>query len=200
MTLSPEILVSAYMQGVFPMAHEDGQIYWYRPDPRAILPLDERFHVSRSLARTVRRDVFTMRYNTAFPRVIAACAARRSTWISDKIIRAYIQLHRLGFAHSVESWLNGKLVGGLYGVAVGGLFAGESMFHRERDASKVALVHLVERLRDGGFRLLDIQYMTDHLRRFGAIEVSDADYQERLARAIRTPARFDDPEKREEEP
>lgn len=175
------------------MAHEDGQIYWYDPDPRAILPLDQ-FHVSRSLQRTVQQGRFEVRYNTAFTAVIRACAApapgRQETWISEEIIAAYTELHRSGFAHSVECWLNGKLVGGLYGVAAGGLFAGESMFYKERDASKVALVYLVCRLRQQGFQLLDVQFMTEHLRRFGAIEIPRMEYKLRLARALVVPAQF----------
>ena len=186
MDLTPQLLINAYCQGIFPMAHEDGEIYWYDPDPRAILPLAE-FHLSRSLARTVKKRPFTLRINSDFEGVIRACADpdRAFGWISEEIIVAYTELHRLGFAHSVEAWQNGRLVGGLYGVAVGGLFAGESMFHYERDASKVALVHLVERLRRGGFCLLDIQFMTDHLAQFGAIEIPRATYQAKLRRALR---------------
>ena len=185
MDLTPQLLINAYCQGIFPMAHEDGEIYWYDPDPRAILPLAE-FHLSRSLARTVKKRPFTLRINSDFEGVIRACADpdRAFGWISEEIIVAYTELHRLGFAHSVEAWQNGRLVGGLYGVAVGGLFAGESMFHYERDASKVALVHLVERLRRGGFCLLDIQFMTDHLAQFGAIEIPRATYQAKLRRAL----------------
>jgi leucyl/phenylalanyl-tRNA---protein transferase len=183
----PQLLLSAYCQGIFPMAHEDGEIYWHDPNPRAILPLNE-FHLPRSLARTVRKRSFTIRANTNFAGVIRACAVpapgRGQTWISEEIIRAYTQLHHLGFAHSVEAWRNGRLVGGLYGVVIGGLFAGESMFHHERDASKVALVHLVRALRTGGFRLLDVQYLTDHLAQFGAIEIPRAVYKARLRQAL----------------
>ena len=191
MDLTPQLLINAYCQGIFPMAHEDGEIYWYDPDPRAILPLAE-FHLSRSLARTVKKRPFTLRLNSDFEGVIRACADpdRAFGWISEEIIVAYTELHRLGFAHSVEAWQNGRLVGGLYGVAVGGLFAGESMFHYERDASKVALVHLVERLRRGGFCLLDIQFMTDHLAQFGAIEIPRATYQAKLRRALRIKGRL----------
>jgi leucyl/phenylalanyl-tRNA---protein transferase len=193
MDLSPQLLLSAYCQGIFPMAHEDGEIYWHDPNPRAILPLNE-FHLTRSLARTVRKRPFTIRANTNFAGVIRACAApapgRGQTWISAEIIRAYTQLHQLGFAHSVEAWQNGRLVGGLYGVAIGGLFAGESMFHHERDASKVALVHLVRALRRGGFRLLDVQYMTDHLAQFGAIEIPRAVYKARLRQALQVQGEF----------
>jgi leucyl/phenylalanyl-tRNA---protein transferase len=193
MELTPQLLLSAYCQGIFPMAHEDGRIYWYDPDPRAILPL-EAFHLSRSLARLVGKRPFTIRANTDFEEVMRACAApgpgRGQTWISQEIIAAYTRLHRLGFAHSVEAWQNGRLVGGLYGVAIGGLFAGESMFHHERDASKVALVHLVRGLRQRGFRLLDVQFMTDHLAQFGAVEIPRPVYKARLLRALRVPAHF----------
>lgn len=197
MDLTPNLLLSAYCQGIFPMAHEDGRIYWYDPDPRAIIPLDS-FHVPRRLARTVRQGVFTMTRDKAFTAVIEACAApvpgREETWISPEIVAAYTRLHQLGFAHSVEAWQDGALVGGLYGVAVQGLFAGESMFSRARDSSKVALVHLVRHLRRCGFQLLDIQFMTDHLERFGAIEIPAAAYKVRLAQALMAPARFGDEE------
>ncbi|MFQ5436219.1 MAG: leucyl/phenylalanyl-tRNA--protein transferase, partial [Anaerolineae bacterium] len=163
MKLIPELLLSAYAQGIFPMAHEDGRILWYDPDPRAILPLTG-FHAPRRLLRTVRQDVFEVRVDSAFTAVMRACAApapnREETWINEELIAAYTQLHRLGFAHSVEAWQGGKLVGGLYGVTLRGLFAGESMFSWKTDASKVALVHLVWRLREGGFQLLDVQFMT----------------------------------------
>lgn len=186
MLLTPELLLSAYCQGIFPMAHDD-DIYWYDPDPRAILPLDG-FHVPRSLARTVRSGRFDIRRDADFAAVIRGCGApahgREETWISPEIIAAYEELHRLGFAHSVEAWQDGKLVGGLYGVAVRGLFAGESMFSTARDASKVALVHLVQHLRARQFVLLDIQFMTDHLRRFGALEISRAAYKYRLKEAL----------------
>lgn len=191
--LKIEHLLNAYSQGIFPMADEDGTIYWYDPDPRAIIPLDT-FHVSRSLARTIRRGGFEVRVDTAFRAVIEACAepapGRQITWINPEIIEAYCELHTLGFAHSVETWIEEKLAGGLYGVALGGLFAGESMFSRARDSSKIALVYLVERLRQGGFCLLDTQFMTEHLRRFGASEISRQEYQVRLAQALTVWARF----------
>ncbi len=175
------------------MAHEDGTIYWYEPDPRAILPLD-RFHVSRSLARVVKKNIFEIRVNTAFTAVMQACAApasgREETWISQEIIAAYVRLHQLGFAHSVETWSGGRLVGGLYGVALRGLFAGESMFSHQTNASKTALVYLVERLRKRQFRLLDVQFMTEHLRRFGTIEISGPAYKERLAQAMQIRTAF----------
>jgi len=175
------------------MAHEDGEIYWHEPDPRAILPLDA-FHMPRSLRRALRRQLFEVRRDTAFTAVIRACAAprpgRETTWINDEIIEAYHLLHRLGYAHSVETWRDGRLVGGLYGVALGGLFAGESMFSVETDASKVALVHLVQHLRANGFQLLDVQYTTAHLLRFGVIEIPAWVYQKRLAEALKAPAKF----------
>lgn len=193
MNLTPELLISAYAQGVFPMAHEDGRILWFDPDPRAVLPL-ERFHASRRLLRTVRQGGFDVRVDTAFTAVMRACAAntpdREETWINDELIAAYTRLHQLGFAHSVEAWQGGKLVGGLYGVGLRGLFAGESMFSLVTDASKVALVHLVWRLRAGGFRLLDVQFLTEHLRRFGAVEISQAEYKRLLAQALSTAACF----------
>jgi leucyl/phenylalanyl-tRNA--protein transferase len=195
MELSPPILLSAYCQGIFPMAHDDGEIHWYDPDPRAILPLDA-IHISRSLRRTVRQGKFEVKVNTAFTAVIHECATstpgREKTWISEEIIAAYSHLHRLGFAHSVEAWRHGRLVGGLYGVAVQGLFAGESMFSRERDSSKVALVFLVNRLQRRRFQLLDVQFMTDHLRRLGAIEIPALTYKIRLAKALTVSTRFGD--------
>jgi leucyl/phenylalanyl-tRNA--protein transferase len=193
MPLTPRLLLSAYCEGIFPMAHEDGQIYWYDPDPRAIIPLDA-FHIPRRLVRSVQANVFEVRMNTAFTAVMHACAApafnRETTWISEEIISAYTELHRLGFAHSVECWQDGRLVGGIYGVAVQGLFAGESMFSLVRDSSKVALVHLVKQLLAGRFQLLDVQFMTDHLMQFGAIEIPAAEYKQRLARALLVETRF----------
>lgn len=192
MRLTPQILLSAYTQGIFPMAH-DGEIYWYQPDPRAILPLDA-FHIPRSLQRVLKQALFQLTTDSAFEAVMRFCAApapgRESTWISEEFIAAYTQLHHLGYAHSVEAWQDGRLVGGLYGVAIGGFFAGESMFSRQRDASKVALVYLVQRLRARHFQLLDVQFMTEHLRRFGAIEIPDKEYQQRLRRALRVHTRF----------
>ncbi len=193
MRLLPELLLSAYSQGWFPMAHEDGELYWHEPDPRTILPLDA-FHISRSLVRMLKKGAFEIRRDTAFTAVIRACAApapgREETWINDDILEGYENLHRLGYAHSIESWRDGQLVGGLYGVALRGLFAGESMFSHETDASKVALVHLVQHLRARGFQLLDVQYMTPHLRRFGAVEISAAAYQRLLAKALAVDANF----------
>lgn len=194
MELHPHLLIAAYCQGIFPMADENGAIGWYDPNPRAILPLDG-FRTPRRLARTVRSQRFEIRVDTAFREVIAACAApapgREETWISRQIVAAYTRLHELGFAHSVETWRDGRLVGGLYGVAIRGLFAGESMFSHERDASKVALVALVERLRRGGFQLLDSQYIVnDHFRQFGVIEIPRAEYKLLLAAALKVDATF----------
>jgi leucyl/phenylalanyl-tRNA--protein transferase len=187
MNLTPQLLLSAYCHGIFPMAHDDGRVYWYDPDPRAIIPLDT-FHVPKRLARTVRNAGFEVRVDTAFREVMELCGEpapdRDGTWISQEFVDVYTQLHEFGFAHSVETWRDGRLVGGLYGVAVRGLFAGESMFSRERDASKVALVHLVERLRRGGFVLLDTQFLTDHLTTFGAHEIPRTEYKARLAEAL----------------
>jgi leucyl/phenylalanyl-tRNA--protein transferase len=185
--------MTAYCQGMFPMAEPGGRIYWYDPDPRAIIPLDT-FTVPRRLGRTVRSGKFDIRADTAFRQVMHACAEpasdRDTTWISGEFIDVYSRLHELGFAHSVEAWRNDQLVGGLYGVAIGGLFAGESMFSRETDASKVALVHLVERLKRGGFQLLDTQFLTAHLARFGAIEISRAEYKARLRQALSVETTF----------
>ena len=193
MTLTPSILLGAYAQGVFPMAEDDGTIYWYDPDPRTIIPLD-RFHISRSLARRLRQGVFDVRYDTAFRHVMIGCAepapGREETWISAELIEIYCHLHELGFAHSVETWLDDELVGGVYGVSIAGLFAGESMFSRQTDASKVALACLVERLNERGYRLFDVQFTTAHLKRFGAVEIPRTEYQRRLADALRYDVAF----------
>lgn len=184
-----EDLLACYARGVFPMAdaREDDRVFLIDPERRGVLPL-ERFHVSRRLARTVRGDPFEIRIDTAFPELVRACAAlspgRSETWINAPIEALYGELFELGAAHSVECWRDGRLVGGLYGVALAGAFFGESMFSRERDASKVALVHLVARLIAGGFRLLDAQFMTEHLAQFGAEEISRAEYRRRLRRAL----------------
>lgn len=183
------------------MAHpeEDERICWYAPDPRAILPLHD-FHVPSRLEQTLRQEPFEICINRDFDAVIAGCAAPRKTqsetWISSGLADTYAELHRRGFVHTVEAWDDGELVGGLYGVAIGGFFAGESMFYRKTDASKICLVHLVRRLRRRGFALLDIQFMTDHLARFGACEISREEYEQRLAAAIELPCQFvddDDP-------
>lgn len=183
--LTPEMILLGYSSGLFPMADpdENNAIYWYRPDPRAILPLDG-FRMSRSLRKTVRRGRFRVTLDEAFEAVIRACADRESTWISEEIIHAYVALHRAGYGHSFECWSEEGLAGGLYGVSLGRAFFGESMFHRETDASKVALVHLVEHLRDRDFLLLDVQYATPHLAQFGVIEISDRAYRRRLTEAL----------------
>lgn len=183
--LDPETLLAAYGQGVFPMADRDGEIRWYSADPRGILPLD-RFHVPRTLRPVVRGGRFEIRINFDFQAVMLGCmeSRREGTWINRELIAAYLKLHGLGFAHSVEAWRDGALAGGLYGVSLGGAFFGESMFHRRTDAGKVALVHLVNRLRGRGYELLDTQATTDHLRRFGCIEIPADEYLDRLRRAM----------------
>jgi len=193
--LTPNMLIAAYSNGIFPMADEDGEIGWYEPTIRAVIPLDDGFCVPSRLARTVRSGRFELRIDTAFAAVIRACAesvaGRETTWISEEIVRAYSELYRQGIAHSVESWYEGRLVGGLYGVAIRGLFAGESMFHSERDASKVALVHLVDRLRRRGFVLLDSQYIVSpHMLQFGTAEIPRAEYHRRLREALRVSAQW----------
>lgn len=183
-TVDPDEILAAYAQGIFPMAdEEDGRIAWYSPDPRAIFPLDA-FHVPDTLAKTIRQRKFEVHVDRDFAGVIAGCAARDSTWISGGIRDAYTALHRAGHAHSVEAWKDGELVGGLYGVAIGGAFMGESMFSRATDASKVCLVHLVERMRERGYVLLDSQYPTEHLMKFGLILVRRAEYLRRLEGAL----------------
>jgi leucyl/phenylalanyl-tRNA---protein transferase len=188
MTLTPQMLLNAYAQGYFPMADpDDGNIYWYDPDPRTILPL-ESFHIPRRLARTVKQKKFEIRIDTAFQQVMELCAEPRvkqdRTWINEELIGLYTTLHRHGFAHSVETWQNGELVGGVYGVSVGGLFAGESMFSRARDASKVALVALVDVLKRNGYVLFDVQFTNDHLKQFGIVEIPRAHYKIRLEGAL----------------
>jgi leucyl/phenylalanyl-tRNA--protein transferase len=188
--IPPDLLLYAYCNAMFPMAESrEGPLYWYSPDPRAIIPLDG-LRVSRSLRQLVKKKVFDIRVNTVFESVIRECAEREETWISEQIVQSYLELHRLGYAHSVETWRNEKLVGGLYGVAVGAAFFGESMFHTERDASKVALVFLVDRLREREFELLDTQFMTPHLARLGALEISKDEYVERLKHAIKKKRSF----------
>lgn len=191
--MTPELLLTAYSQGIFPMAHPDGQIYWYSPDPRAILPLN-KLYLSRSLQRIIRQGKYDIRIDTAFDKVIQACSSpgpgRESTWINDEIFQAYGLLHRLGVAHSVEAWWDDELAGGLYGVSLGGFFAGESMFSRQRDASKVALYHLVKHMRERSFILLDVQFLTPHLERLGAIEIPRREYLALLHKAVNTDATF----------
>ena len=190
-----ELLVSAYSSGWFPMALDGGEIRWYSPDPRGIIPLDQ-FHVPSRLARLVRAGKFRVEVDRSFDAVIRACADTDrkdddpGTWIDEEIFASYVELHRLGLAHSVETWQDGRLVGGLYGVALGGAFFGESMFHRATDASKVALAGLVARLRAHGFLLLDVQWVTPHLEQFGAIEIRRSAYLKHLADALAAPAQF----------
>lgn len=174
-----EFLLGAYREGVFPMAAPDGEIQWFSPDPRGVLPL-EKFYRPHGLRRTLKAGKFEIRLNTAFREVMEACASRDETWIDGEILDTYCELHARGYGHSVEAWYDGKLAGGLYGVALGGAFFGESMFHRVTDASKVALVGLVERLEARGFGLLDLQWVTPHLSQFGAIEIPRRDYLLRL--------------------
>ena len=182
--LHPSRLLAAYRAGVFPWYDGDDPICWWSPHPRAIFELDA-LHVSRRLARTVRSGKFEVTLNRDFAGAIRGCAERaEGTWVHPGMIRAYTRLHRMGHCHSLEVWHQGELAGGVYGVAIGGFFAGESMFTRVRDASKVALVHLMERLRQRGFQLFDIQMLTDHTRRLGAIEISRALYLRRLRRAL----------------
>ena len=193
--LSPETLLRAYAVGLFPMAErrDDPTLYWIDPEKRGILPLN-RFHTPRRLARRVRSGIFEIRCDAAFREVISACAepgqGRRETWINREIVDLYCELHAMGRAHSVEAWRDGRLVGGLYGVALGAAFFGESMFSRESDASKVALVHLVARLAVGGFGLLDVQFVTPHLARFGAVEIHRSGYRQLLADALDRSASF----------
>jgi leucyl/phenylalanyl-tRNA--protein transferase len=187
--ITPEVLLRAYACGIFPMAEsaDDPTLFWVEPELRGVIPLDG-FRIASRLARTVRSDAFTVTVNTAFKGVIAGCAApqpgRDDTWINKRIRELYGGLHALGHCHSVEVWEQDDLVGGLYGVSLGRAFFGESMFHRARDASKVALVHLVARLIYGGFQLLDTQYITEHLRSFGAVEVPRRRYRAMLDQAI----------------
>ena len=196
--LTPEILLRAYAFGVFPMAEgrDQREVYWVDPKERGVLPLED-FHLPRRLARTVRQNRFQVRCDTGFDAVLEGCAApgtgRPDTWINSEIRRLSLKLYEMGFAHSVECWQGERLVGGLYGVALGGAFFGESMFSRERDASKVALVHLMARLRRGSYGLLDTQFITKHLEQFGAIEIPRDDYRQLLSAALEIEGRFDAP-------
>jgi len=188
--LSAQVLLHAYRHGIFPYYDQTTPILWWSPDPRALFELD-RFHVSRRLARTVRSGNFRITVNQDFAGVIAGCADRdEGTWITPDMIEAYVRLHELGHAHSVEVWHQGQLAGGVYGVAVGGLFAGESMFHRVRDASKAALVFLVERLQERGFELFDIQFVTDHTASLGATTIPRREYLARLRKVVDRSVRF----------
>lgn len=183
--LRPATLLKAYSAGIFPWFNEGDPVIWWSPDPRAIIPLDS-FHVPRRLAATIRQNKFRVTTDTRFEEVIRACGENRGegTWVTDEMVAAYSDLHARGHAHSVETWLGDQLVGGVYGVAVGGFFAGESMFYRARDASKVALVCLLSRLRDRGYRLFDTQIINDHTSQFGAAEIPRADYLKWLKVAV----------------
>ncbi|MEK9831927.1 MAG: leucyl/phenylalanyl-tRNA--protein transferase [Rhodospirillaceae bacterium] len=193
--LTPQLLLGAYASGIFPMAESrnDADLYWIDPDMRGVLPLDA-FHIPRRLRRTIRAHPFEIRCDSDFAGTVRGCAEpqgkRPDTWINDEIERLYAALFEMGFAHSVECWDDGELVGGLYGVSLGGAFFGESMFSRATDASKVALCHLAARLRASGFVLLDSQFVTDHLRQFGAVEIERADYRQQLAAALKVDADF----------
>jgi leucyl/phenylalanyl-tRNA---protein transferase len=194
-TITPQVLLQAYAAGIFPMAEtaEDNALYWVEPDERGHFPLDG-LNVSASLRKQIRRKTFEIRINTQFAEVIAQCAARVEnrpvTWINKRINTLYTQLHRMGFCHSVEAWRDSQLVGGLYGVHIGAAFFGESMFSRETDASKVALVHLVARLNAGGFQLLDAQFMNPHIERLGAKPISKIAFQKLLEPALEATADF----------
>lgn len=195
-SLTPELLLRAYSVGVFPMAEsrDDPEVFWVDPKARGIIPLNG-FHMSRSLRRTVLSDRFSVSLNKAFSEVVDCCAARPETWINHSIQGLYLDLHRMGRAHSLEVWRGRELAGGIYGVAVGGAFFGESMFSRESDASKVALAYLVDRVRSAGFSLFDTQFITDHLKTLGAKEVSRDAYHRKLAEALRISADFNLPGK-----
>jgi leucyl/phenylalanyl-tRNA---protein transferase len=199
--LTPEVLLKAYACGIFPMAEsaEDPALYWIEPERRGVLPFDQ-FHIPSRLARTVRSDRFTVVCDRDFDAVISGCAeprpGRARTWINARIRNLYRALYEIGHAHTVEAYLGDELVGGLYGVSLGAAFFGESMFHRARDASKVALVHLVARLRAGGYQLLDTQFITEHLKTFGAIAVSRRHYSKLLEAAVVAPADFMKPSNR----
>jgi leucyl/phenylalanyl-tRNA---protein transferase len=194
-TITPQILLRAYAAGIFPMAEsaDDSALYWVEPEERGIIPLDG-LKISHSLRKSVRRGLFEIRIDHDFPAVIRACAerapGRKSTWINNRIVALYSQLHRMGCCHSVECWQDGKLVGGLYGVRIGAVFFGESMFSRVTDASKVALVHLAARLNHGGFRLLDAQFVNPHLERLGAMQVPKARYHEMMEPLLALEADF----------
>ncbi|MBI5021654.1 MAG: leucyl/phenylalanyl-tRNA--protein transferase [Ignavibacteriales bacterium] len=190
--IEPEFLLGAYGAGYFPMAESrSGEIGWYSPDPRAIIPLDG-LKISRSLRQVLKKKIFEVKMNSSFEVVMRRCAERDDTWISEEIIRSYLELHRLGFAHSVETWKDKMLVGGLYGVTLGAAFFGESMFRRVKDSSKIALVYLVERLKTKKFRLLDTQYITPHLSRLGAIEIPRDEYLSLLKNSVKLKRSFVD--------
>ncbi|MEO8207148.1 MAG: leucyl/phenylalanyl-tRNA--protein transferase [Chthoniobacterales bacterium] len=184
----PEILLKAYRMGIFPMGGED-ELTWFSPDPRGIIPLDT-FHLPHGLRRSLQAKNWQIRVDTRFEEVMQSCAKRSETWIDDCILRSYLELHALGHAHSIETWLDDKLVGGLYGVQVGAAFFGESMFHRATDASKIALFALASILRAHAFELLDIQWTTDHLKQFGAIDIPRRNYLTRLKSAVEKQVSF----------
>jgi leucyl/phenylalanyl-tRNA--protein transferase len=190
--LEPDTVLLAYTQGAFPMTDRDGVTRWYTADPRGVIPLSG-FHIPRTLRQIVRQKLFDVRINHGFSKTMRACMTGHpgGSWISEDLIRVYSELHNRGFAHSVEAWKDGELVGGLYGVTIGGAFFGESMFHSQRDASKVALVHLVERLGERKFTLLDTQASTSHLERFGCIELPADEYMSRLRKALNLQRKFD---------
>ena len=188
--IEPELLLNAYRCGIFPMAEsKEGDIHWYEPQLRAVVPLNG-LKVSRSLRQTVKKGIFDLRFDTSFEAVMRNCADREETWISEAIIQSYCELHRRGFAFSVESWHNGEIAGGLYGVALGGAFFGESMFSKRKDASKFALVGLVHHLQQRQFVLLDAQFMTPHLKSLGAVEMPQREYVDRLRSALRLDRTF----------
>ncbi len=182
--LDPIVVINAYAQGIFPMADALGRIGWYAPDPRAILE-HHNLHISRSLRATLRKKIYEIRMDSSFERVMRCCAAREETWINEEFIRTYTYLHHADLAHSVEAWQDGRLVGGLYGVAIGGAFMGESMFSRSTDASKVCLVALVEHLQARGYVLHDTQFLTPHLATLGVTEIPRRRYEQRLREALR---------------
>jgi leucyl/phenylalanyl-tRNA--protein transferase len=181
--IAPDLLLEAYAGGMFPMAMENGEMGWFSPDPRGIIPIKE-FHIPHGLKKVLRKNPFEIRFNTAFGAVMRGCADRESTWISEMIYRSYVKLHELGFGHSVEVWQDNTLVGGLYGISMGGAFFGESMFSRVPNASKVALAALIDRLDERGYVLLDTQWVTEHLTQFGAHEIPRATYLKRLNKAL----------------
>ena len=182
--LEPVVLINAYAQGIFPMADHNGQLHWYAPDPRAILEHDN-LHISRSLRATLRKGIYTVRMDTAFEAVMRCCADRDETWINEEFIKTYTYLHHIGFAHSVEAWQDGQLVGGLYGITLGGAFMGESMFSTATDASKVCLISLVTHLKARGYILHDTQFLTPHLATLGVTEIPRKSYERRLRAALK---------------
>ena len=196
MRLTPELIVAAYAQGVFPMAEETGEIFWYSPDPRAIIPI-QSYKPAKSLKPIINQKRFEIRVDTCFEQVMRNCALPRptenETWISEEMIAAYTELHRMGLAHSVEAWQDGKLVGGLYGVALGAAFFGESMFSFVSNSSKIAFHYLVQILREQNYQLLDSQMMNDNVLRYGAVDIPRSAYLRRLAKALKSTCHFQKP-------